>query len=110
MFIFGLKAKHSLFPLNRSDLLTSSPPTTGEDLVRRPKLSVPRTNLNMVQQLCSLLEITLVDNPRMSDPAVLESLFIFCVVWSIGATVVQKVRAEGVGTDGGLACMLTFCL
>ena len=42
------------------------------------------------------------DHPRLADPQVIECLFIYCVMWSIGATLVQKpetpVRQEGGGT------------
>ena len=62
----------------------------GDELVRRPKQSVPITNLNMVTQLCNLLDATLVDNPRLQDSQIIESIFIFCVVWSCGAVLVQQ--------------------
>ncbi len=63
--------------------------------VPRPKQTIPVTNLNMIMQLCSLLDVTIEDHPRMSDPQILEAVFIFCVLWSIGASIVQ-VRAWGV--------------
>jgi dynein heavy chain len=44
----------------------------------------------MVTQLCALLDTTIEDHPRMGDPQILEALFVFCVVWSIGAAVVQR--------------------
>eukprot|EP00798_Chlamydomonas_sp_ICE-L_P031817 gene31817-7021_t len=40
----------------------------GDELVRRPKMSVPLTNLNVIMQLCHLLDTIIVDHPRMSDP------------------------------------------
>jgi len=43
----------------------------------------------MITQLCQLLDIVMGDNPRMTDPQLLEATFVFCVVWSIGATIVQ---------------------
>jgi hypothetical protein len=58
--------------------------------VRKPRQTVPVTNLNMATQLCALLDTTIEDHPRMSDPQILEALFVFCVVWSIGAAVVQR--------------------
>uniref|UniRef100_A0A6S8LSH1 AAA+ ATPase domain-containing protein n=1 Tax=Dunaliella tertiolecta TaxID=3047 RepID=A0A6S8LSH1_DUNTE len=66
----------------------------GDDLVRKPKLTVGITNLNMVTQLCHLLNIVIADNPRMSDPQLMEAAFVFCVVWSIGATIVQRAEAN----------------
>ncbi|KAF5830619.1 hypothetical protein DUNSADRAFT_14266 [Dunaliella salina] len=66
----------------------------GDDLVRKPKLTVGVTNLNMIAQLCHLLNIVTADNPRMSDPQLMEATFVFCVVWSIGATIVQRSDAN----------------
>nr|Q9SMH3.1 RecName: Full=Dynein-1-alpha heavy chain, flagellar inner arm I1 complex; AltName: Full=1-alpha DHC; AltName: Full=Dynein-1, subspecies f [Chlamydomonas reinhardtii]CAB56598.1 1-alpha dynein heavy chain [Chlamydomonas reinhardtii] len=62
----------------------------GEELVRRPKQAVPVTNLNMITQLCNLLNATITDHPRMSDPQILEAIFIFCTIWSLGAAIVQR--------------------
>ncbi len=42
----------------------------GMELVKKPKQSVPHTALNMVTQLCSLLDATLVDHPKMQDSQV----------------------------------------
>ena len=41
-------------------------------------------------QLCCLLDAILIEHPRLADPQIVESLFIFCVLWSIGATLVQQ--------------------
>ncbi len=65
---------------------SSSQGIDGEELVRRPKQAVPVTNLNMITQLCNLLAATITDHPRMADPQILEALFIFCTIWSLGAT------------------------
>jgi dynein heavy chain len=62
----------------------------GDELVKRPKQIVPLTNLNMIAQLCTLLDATLIDHPRMADPQLIEALFIFCTVWSIGSVLVQQ--------------------
>lgn len=62
----------------------------GDDLVRRPKQTIPVTNLNMITQLCTLLDAIVEDHPRMADPQILEAVFIFCVVWSLGACIVQR--------------------
>jgi dynein heavy chain len=42
----------------------------GHDLVKKPLQSVPHTNLNMAEQLCRLLDATLIDHPKMQDPQV----------------------------------------
>jgi len=57
--------------------------------VRKPKLTVHTTNLNMVTQMCHLLDIVMGGSPRMSDPQLLEATFIFCTIWSVGAAIVQ---------------------
>jgi dynein heavy chain len=63
----------------------------GEEIVRRPKQAVPATNLNMVAQLCGLLEGLLAQQPQLgSDPVQLEALFLYCLVWSCGAALVQQ--------------------
>ena len=57
-------------------------------------------------QLCALLDaLLLTDNPRLADPQVIESLFIFCVLWSIGATLVQQHEAP-VSAAASASCML----
>uniref|UniRef100_A0A383W4S5 Dynein-1, subspecies f n=1 Tax=Tetradesmus obliquus TaxID=3088 RepID=A0A383W4S5_TETOB len=66
----------------------------GHDLVKRPQQSVPHTNLNMAAQLCKLLDATIIDHPKMQDPQVLDALFVFCCVWSIGALLVQRPEAK----------------
>ena len=72
----------------------------GDDLVRKPRQTVPITNLNMVTQLTTLLDCLFTDHPRMGDPQILEALFIFCVMWSIGAALVQRPESQVGGGDG----------
>lgn len=62
----------------------------GDDLVRKPKLTIPLTNLNMITQLCNLLDATIEDHPRMADAQIMEAVFIFCLVWSTGSAIVQR--------------------
>ena len=59
-----------------------------------PKRALPLTNLNMITQLCNMLAALLVEDDQSSadaevDPTVLESAFIYCLIWSIGSTIVQ---------------------
>jgi hypothetical protein len=42
----------------------------GHDIVKKPLQRVPHTNLNMVAQLCRLLDATIIDHPKMEDPQV----------------------------------------
>jgi dynein heavy chain len=88
----------------------------GEELVKRPAQSVPLTALNLLAQLCGLLDATLAeaaassgsraDSPAAAadgaggargapatkplNPQTLEGLFIFCCVWSVGACLLQR--------------------
>ena len=81
----------------------------GEFIGKAPNQTIPQTNLNLVTQLCNMLECLLVetkvdpekdaggeeespdeDNLTVLDPTVLEATFIFCLVWSLGASVIQK--------------------
>ena len=94
-------------------------PSTGEDeeeedvIVARPKLSTPRTNLNVVHQLTSLIDSLFFEASGslgdegvegvkttatgeggdkggaaaiLGDSSVLESLFLTCITWSMGAS------------------------
>ena len=50
----------------------------------------------------------MIDHPRLADPQIIESLFIFCVMWSLGATLIQQPEtpvsvAGGLRQGGGIA-------
>ncbi|DBA95316.1 TPA: Dynein heavy chain cytoplasmic [Trebouxia sp. C0006] len=64
------------------------------ELVQKLKLSIPVTNLNLITQLCHLLETLLLDSGHYTDPNVLEAIFVFCCVWSLGACIVQRPGCE----------------
>jgi len=54
----------------------------------------PRTNLNLVQQLCDLMD-SMLPAPDQNPPEeldVLEKLFLFCLVWSMGGALVEQDR------------------
>nr|XP_026696380.1 dynein heavy chain 10, axonemal isoform X1 [Ciona intestinalis]XP_026696381.1 dynein heavy chain 10, axonemal isoform X2 [Ciona intestinalis] len=58
------------------------------------KLIVPQTNLNMLTQLCMMLNALLEEYKVDSgDPTVLECLFIESMYWSVGGTLVEEGRA-----------------
>lgn len=42
----------------------------GHDAVKKPLQRIPHTNLNMVAQLCRLLDATFIDHPKLEDPQV----------------------------------------
>ena len=62
----------------------------GELLVKKPKQCVPLTNLNLSSQLCTMLELLMTEERKITDASVMESLFIYCIVWSVGAALVQN--------------------
>eukprot|EP00892_Ulva_mutabilis_P000668 jgi/Ulvmu1/10601/UM065_0057.1 len=64
----------------------------GGDLVKRPKQAIPMTNLNMMRQLTTLLDTLLIH--QEADSQTLEAAFLFCVVWSCGAAIVQTSDLE----------------
>jgi dynein heavy chain len=45
---------------------------------------IPVTPLNMTRQLCCLLEALLPSDSKIKDPEILESIFIFAIIWSFG--------------------------
>jgi dynein heavy chain len=61
-----------------------------DQIGRRLRQTVPHTNLNMVTQLCTMLDILLTEERAVADAQVFEAVFVFCMVWSLGATVVQN--------------------
>lgn len=67
---------------------------SGEELVEPLRFITPRTNLNLVTQLCNLIDTVLLepeDNPPM-DTSELERPYLFCLTWSMGGTLVQDDR------------------
>ncbi|KAJ3349859.1 Dynein heavy chain 10, axonemal [Entophlyctis luteolus] len=56
------------------------------------KRVIPVTALAMVVQLCSVLEMQLMDPKLASQEAVVEAVFIQSIVWSIGATILEEDR------------------
>uniref|UniRef100_A0A7S0KGL4 Dynein-1, subspecies f n=1 Tax=Micromonas pusilla TaxID=38833 RepID=A0A7S0KGL4_MICPS len=63
----------------------------GEVLEKPLALTIPQTNLNLVTQCCNMLDCLLTEevSAEMDDNS-LEAAFIFCIVWSVGAAVIQK--------------------
>jgi dynein heavy chain len=53
-----------------------------------------RTNLNMVQQLTKLIDSMIVDEEKCQDANLLEYMFIFCMLWSIGSTLQPESRLK----------------
>ena len=68
----------------------------GEELVEPLKFITPRTNLNLIEQLCKLFDCVLAepeDNPPM-DTSELERPYLFCLAWSLGACLISDDREK----------------
>ena len=66
----------------------------GDELVEPLRFITPRTNLNLIQQLCKLFDCVIAapeDNPPM-DTSELERPYLFCLTWSMGACLVLEDR------------------
>uniref|UniRef100_T1JML4 Dynein-1, subspecies f n=1 Tax=Strigamia maritima TaxID=126957 RepID=T1JML4_STRMM len=64
----------------------------GGKLVAKPKLVISQTNLNMVTQLCSMLDMILPKEVRELDERgelEVECLFVLAVYWSLGAALLD---------------------
>jgi dynein heavy chain len=66
---------------------------SSNDFVPRPQVIVPCTGLNYAVQLCSMLTSILTDELVILDPSQLESILIFCTVWSVGASLLESERS-----------------
>jgi len=56
------------------------------------RMKVPRTNLNCVQQLCTLVDALLPEENPPQEFEQLEKIYIFCLVWSFGGNLVAEDR------------------
>jgi dynein heavy chain, axonemal len=68
--------------------------TAGEDIVEPMRFITPRTNLNLVQQLTTLID-SMLPEPNENAPQEvdqLERLYVFCVVWSLGGSLMADER------------------
>ena len=65
-----------------------------KEYVPKPRVIVPCTDLNYAVQLCSMLDAILTEDKEITDPNQLESIVIFCVVWSVGASLLESARPQ----------------
>jgi dynein heavy chain len=66
----------------------------GDEIVAPLRQITPRTDLNMVQQLTYLIDSILPgpdENPP-SDFVDLEKLYVFCLTWSLGGSLIDEDR------------------
>jgi dynein heavy chain len=69
---------------------------TGEELVEPLRLITPRTNLNVVKQLCDLIDCMMPEPEESPNDEVdkMDKFFIFCLMWSVGACIVGEDREK----------------
>lgn len=69
----------------------------GDELVEPLRFITPRTNLNLVTQFCNLFDCLLPpmdENPPMLDTSELERPYLFCLTWSLGASLLSEEREK----------------
>jgi dynein heavy chain len=68
----------------------------GDEIVAPMEFITPRTDLNVVQQLCHLIDAIFPDpeNNPPQDVVEIEKLYLFCLVWSIGGSLVAEDREK----------------
>eukprot|EP00919_Chromeraceae_sp_WS-2016_P072391 GHVR01171232.1.p1 GENE.GHVR01171232.1~~GHVR01171232.1.p1 ORF type:complete len:2780 (-),score=639.98 GHVR01171232.1:32-7840(-) len=64
----------------------------GDDIGLPLKQSVPRTDLNLITQLCCIFDSIIPVDAHTLTIDHIEPLFVFCIIWSIGATAVDEER------------------
>eukprot|EP00818_Percolomonas_sp_WS_P004801 CAMPEP_0117449454 /NCGR_PEP_ID=MMETSP0759-20121206/7954_1 /TAXON_ID=63605 /ORGANISM="Percolomonas cosmopolitus, Strain WS" /LENGTH=4456 /DNA_ID=CAMNT_0005241931 /DNA_START=311 /DNA_END=13681 /DNA_ORIENTATION=- len=63
--------------------------------ISRPvNLILPVTRINMVTQLCTIVESLLPSLEKIREEKELECVFLFCLMWSVGGSVVDAERAR----------------
>lgn len=69
---------------------------TGEELVEPLKFITPRTALNNIIQLCSLIDAMFPppDQNPTDDAEKTDKFFVFCLIWSLGASLVDEDREK----------------
>eukprot|EP00002_Diphylleia_rotans_P017763 TRINITY_DN3442_c0_g1_i2.p1 TRINITY_DN3442_c0_g1~~TRINITY_DN3442_c0_g1_i2.p1 ORF type:complete len:3137 (-),score=716.67 TRINITY_DN3442_c0_g1_i2:70-9480(-) len=63
-------------------------------VTKRLKSVIPTHGVSMTAQLCSLIDAIIPTDTPNTDPTVLESVFVFALVWSIGAPLLQDGRLK----------------
>ena len=63
-----------------------------ESIVERLKNVIPRTNYNMLRQLCDMIDALIPEDSEVVDPATIESTFLCAVIWSIGGSLLEDDR------------------
>eukprot|EP00742_Colponemidia_sp_Colp-10_P004363 GILJ01004656.1.p1 GENE.GILJ01004656.1~~GILJ01004656.1.p1 ORF type:complete len:2862 (-),score=582.32 GILJ01004656.1:82-7611(-) len=67
----------------------------GEVADERLQTIIPMNNISMVKQLCTLLAAILNESRSgITDNDVIEHVFLFCLVWSVGGTLLESSRVK----------------
>ena len=63
----------------------------GDENVKPLDFALPRTNLNVIAQLTKILD-SMINIENLPDADGLENIFIFAIVWSLGACLSDQSR------------------
>jgi dynein heavy chain len=66
---------------------------TDDEILAPLSQATPRTGLNLVKQLCTMIDLMLPTENTPQEPDLLENMYIFCIVWSLGGTLNAESRA-----------------
>ena len=66
-----------------------------EGVFEAPLVNVtPRTGLNLVTQLCKLIDVMIAEDNPPQDRDALEPIFVFAMLWSLGSTLLAEERVK----------------
>jgi dynein heavy chain len=61
----------------------------------KPATIVAPTDLSLTFQLCAMLDALVTEEKNIMDPNVLECYMVFCIIWSVGATLLEGAPRAG---------------
>uniref|UniRef100_A0A7S4D2X3 Dynein-1, subspecies f n=1 Tax=Eutreptiella gymnastica TaxID=73025 RepID=A0A7S4D2X3_9EUGL len=61
-------------------------------ITKPPRMALPLVDMNLVVQLCTLLQTILTEKKNITEPKALETILVFCIIWSIGACIIEDDR------------------
>eukprot|EP00741_Cyanophora_paradoxa_P015322 tig00000194_g14791.t1 len=64
------------------------------EYLEKPKFIIPLTNLNLVRQMCRILDSLLTEEKNISDPAAIECIFVWAVIWGLGGALSEESRGK----------------
>ena len=63
-------------------------------MVEPPRAAQTCTNIGLIQQLCNLLASQLTEARAITEPSVIEAVFVLCLSWSLGGPLTQDGRVQ----------------